>query len=112
MKKIILLALTAIYKKVVGRTLFNGNTYYWGRGGCCILVFTTLIMIGCVEVKSKVQEEKKILRVHHYYAPNGCEYYLYGNGNGGIPIHKQDCKVCKERREKELEELIDKLKEK
>lgn len=32
MKKLLLLALTAMCKKLKGKTLFNGNTYYWGKG--------------------------------------------------------------------------------
>ena len=78
-----------------------------------LLALTALIMVGCIEVKSKVQEEKETLDIYFnttYYTPNGCEYYIYNNGHSGIPIHKHDCKVCKERRQKELEELIIKLK--
>ena len=79
-----------------------------------LLALTALMMVGCVEVKSKVQKEKEMLRIYFntYYTPNGCEYYIYSNMRSGIPIHKQDCKVCKERRQKELEKLIIKLKEK
>lgn len=79
-----------------------------------LLALTALMMVGCIEVKSKAQEEKEMLDIYStfYYTPNGCEYYIYDNMHSGIPIHKQDCKVCKERRQKELEELLIKLKEK
>ena len=79
-----------------------------------LFALTALMMVGCVEVKSKVQKEKEMLDIYPntYYTPNGCEFYIYNNMHSGIPIHKQDCKVCKERRQKELEDLIIKLKEK
>lgn len=80
-----------------------------------LLILTALMMIGCIEVKSKAQEEKEALGIYFnttYYTPNGCEYYIYNNRHSGIPLHKQDCKACEKRRKKELEELIIKLKEK
>ena len=46
------------------------------------------------------------------YIAGDCEYWIYQNGHGGIPIHKGNCRFCKERRQKELEELVIKLKEK
>lgn len=79
-----------------------------------LLALTALMVVGCIEVKSRVQERKEILDIYNstYYTPNGCEYYIYNNHHSGIPVHKQDCRVCKERRQKELDELVTKLKEK
>ena len=79
-----------------------------------LLALIALMMVGCIKVKSRAHEEKGMLDIYNatYYTPNGCEYYIYSNNRSGIPIHKQDCRVCKERRQKELEELVIRLKEK
>lgn len=59
------------------------------------------LIIGC-SLDSYTREYEEIeeeLPLHRgvYHTPNGCEYYIYDNGHGGIPIHKEDCEACKER---------------
>ena len=79
-----------------------------------LLCITAIMMAGCLEISSSQKEKIKSLDTYDwgatYYTPNGCEYYIYNNSHGGIPIHKQDCKKCKERRQKEIREIINDLK--
>lgn len=112
MKKFILMTLESICNRLRGKTLVNGNTYYWGKGFRCILVLAALLSIGCLGMQSRQQEEMRQLYLYNgvYYAPNGCEYYVYNNNHSGIPVHKQDCKKCAERRKQEMKELIYELK--
>lgn len=71
-----------------------------------ILALTALMMVGCSEEtdKSAKMVQFKILQI------DSCEY-LRVDGYCGY-AHKGNCRFCKERRQKELEELIFKLKEK
>jgi hypothetical protein len=46
---------------------------------------------------------------------DSCEYFMvhissYSDGGCYLPVHKQNCKYCAERRKKEQEELIRKIK--
>ena len=43
---------------------------------------------------------------------DSCEYIFKTDGYRGFLAHKGNCRFCEERRQKELEELIIKLKEK
>ena len=70
-----------------------------------LLALTAVVIGGCSEANSKQKEEREALSVYYkgvYYTPNGCEYYIYNNNHSGIPIHKQDCRKCAERRKQEL----------
>ena len=70
-----------------------------------ILVLTILMMTGC-SFKSGQDISKKIIVL------DSCEYIQYWTGDYNQNIeHKGNCRFCKERRQKELEELIIKLKE-
>ena len=73
-----------------------------------LLTFTVLMIVGCVnESPIKNVDEANIVTI------DSCEYisnYTY-HGNY-VYSHKGNCHFCKERRQKELEELIIKLKEK
>ena len=71
-----------------------------------LLALTALVIVGCSEEMDKTTKmvEFKILQI------DSCEY-LKINGYYGF-AHKGNCRFCKERREKELEELVTKLKEK
>lgn len=105
MKKLFLKMLEAIYKKLIGRKLPNGNTYYWGKGS--IVLVLVFLMAGCLELKSRQREiHQTLCSGEIYYTPNGCEYYIYKNQHGGIPVHKQDCKKCSETHKRELIEII------
>ena len=70
------------------------------------LALTALVMTGCnyEKVKYKVTDDYYIVVI------DSCEYVKYGPSYGFQ--HKGNCKFCAERRKKELEELVSKLKEK
>lgn len=81
-----------------------------------LLVLTALMMVGCTYTKEEI---KKNMSVDGYILKeiDSCEYFMvhvssYANGGCYLPIHKNNCRFCKERRQKELEELVIKLKEK
>ena len=75
-----------------------------------LLALTSLMMVGCVEKDSNGHiaintdngNNPKISII------DSCEYVNWGYGLA----HKGNCRFCKERRQKELEELVIKLKEK
>jgi hypothetical protein len=71
-----------------------------------LLALTTLMMVGCMEH----YEETEITSDYSVRVIDSCEYIM---PNGvGVRAHKGNCRFCKERRQKELEELVIKLKEK
>ena len=71
-----------------------------------LLALTALMMVGC-SFKSGQDISKKIIIL------DSCEYIQYWTGDYNQNIeHKGNCRFCKERRQKELEELVIKLKEK
>jgi len=74
-----------------------------------LLAFTALMMVGCVEKDSNghiaidaggANPKTSII--------DSCEYVKWGYGLA----HKGNCRFCKERRQKELEELVKQIKEK
>lgn len=71
-----------------------------------LLALTALIIVGC-------KEDYRDIKINSDYSVrviDSCEYILV---NGvGVRAHKGNCRFCKERRQKELEELVIKLKEK
>ncbi len=70
------------------------------------------MMVGCGESESnsvKTDNGYKIIIV------DSCEFIetrMTGYTSGTFLVHKGNCLFCKERRQKELEELVIKLKEK
>ena len=75
-----------------------------------ILAFTALIMVGCISDKeeAKIYENSGFATLTY----DSCEYVFKTAGYKGFLAHKGNCRFCKERRKKELEELVTKLKEK
>ena len=72
-----------------------------------LLALTALMMVGCgtdERDKYKVSDDYFIVEI------DSCEYVRYNPAYGFQ--HKGNCRFCKERRKKELEELVIKLKEK
>ena len=69
-----------------------------------LLALAAFMMVGCL---SKRDSNGIPYEVH---VIDSCEYidggHMYGIG------HKGNCRFCKERREKELEELVEQLKKK
>lgn len=79
-----------------------------------LLALSALMMVGCYERPSKEVDEANIVTI------DSCEYVRCITYYGcTVESHKGNCRFCKERdsikwekRKKELEELIIKLKEK
>lgn len=74
-----------------------------------LLALTALMMVGCQEVnveKVHVIEGESIINI------DSCEYIERNVYYGIVLVHKGNCRFCKERRQKELEELVIKLKDK
>lgn len=74
-----------------------------------LLAFTALIMVGCDQQEFADGITKKDFGICIY---DSCEYLIGAHGYKGFLAHKGNCRFCKERRQKELEELVIKLKEK
>ena len=71
-----------------------------------LLALTALMMVRC-SFRSGQDISKKIIIL------DSCEYIQYWTGDYNQNIeHKGNCRFCKEQRQKELEELVIKLKEK
>ena len=65
-----------------------------------LLALIALMMVGCSEVKyTKHQTTTQDVGVFEY---DSCEYITIYSGVS----HKGNCRFCKERRQKELEELV------
>ena len=72
-----------------------------------LLALTALMMVGCRYkiTSANIREASNAVIIVDEHTLDSCEYYpSYG--------HKGSCRFCKERRQKELEELVIKLKEK
>ena len=72
------------------------------------LALTAFVMVGC-------GNERPIKNVDGVTVEtiDSCEYIRFFTHNGfRVYSHKGNCRFCKERRQKELEELVIKLKEK
>ena len=73
-----------------------------------LLALATLMMVGC---GLSVEDDTEICtEVYHVIILDSCEYY--SNTIKYDLTHKGNCRFCKERRQKELEELVIKIKEK
>lgn len=79
-----------------------------------ILALLAVIMAGCIEKKDNgepiVSDYYKQHSVDNPYLQvlDSCEYICWN----GRMAHKGNCRFCKERRQKELKELVEQLKEK
>ena len=73
-----------------------------------LLALTALMMVGCNYTRTDhtTSDGKEVCII------DSCEYITYSNGYGQLYTHKGNCHFCKERRQKELKELVIKLKEK
>jgi hypothetical protein len=74
-----------------------------------LLALTALIMVGCDKQQIADSITKDYFGVCVY---DSYEYLIAMNGYEGFLAHKGNCKYCKERRQKEVEELIKRLKKK
>ena len=75
-----------------------------------LLALTTLMMVGCIsdDAEAKIYEEDGFATLTY----DSCEYVFKTAGYKGFLAHKGNCRFCKERRQKELKELVEQLKEK
>lgn len=73
-----------------------------------LLVLAALVMVGCdyTPTEYTTRDGKRVVFI------DSCEYIKYSSGYGAHYSHKGNCRFCKERRQKELEELVEQLKEK
>lgn len=72
-----------------------------------LLTLTALIMVGCgtsVERDTEMCKER-----YHVIILDSCEYY--SDKKTWDLAHKGNCRFCKERRQKELENLVRELKD-
>ena len=69
-----------------------------------ILLAFTALMVGC--------EEKDLKGRGNVVNIDSCQYIVCDAYGGRAYVHHNNCRFCKERRQKELEELVIKLKEK
>ena len=75
-----------------------------------LLALTALMMVGCDE---RLQDGTYKPYSYRTYIIDSCEYVGYAmSSQYDYLAHKGNCRFCKERRQKELEELVIKLKEK
>ena len=75
-----------------------------------LLALTALMMVGCSNQSdiAKSVEEGDFSTIEY----DSCEYLLRVGVSKGYLAHKGNCRFCKERRQKELKELVEQLKEK
>ena len=75
-----------------------------------LLAFISLVIVGCIsdDEEAKIYENDGFATLTY----DSCEYVFKTTGYKGFLAHKGNCKFCAERRQKELEELVIKLKEK
>lgn len=81
-----------------------------------LLALTTLMMVGCEYRTDAWIKEAEHLKGFNIIIVDSCEYLKSKEGSGysgyGFFAHKGNCRFCKERREKELKEFVEQLKEK
>lgn len=80
-----------------------------------LLTLTALMMVGCnIEIREQGQKRKKPEPIFEWNNQvviiDSCEYI--SEETRGLVEHKGNCRFCKERRQKELKELVEQLKEK
>ena len=81
-----------------------------------LLALTVLMMAGCKYKTDAEIEEAKRLDGFNIVVIDSCEYLkksvAHGNQGFGYFAHKGNCRFCTERRKKELEALVEQIKEK
>ena len=79
-----------------------------------LLALTALMMVGCEYKNDAEREEEKLLNGFNLVVIDSCEYLQKENWYHGYCYfaHKGNCRFCKERRQQELKELVKQLKKK
>ena len=72
-----------------------------------LLALTALMVVGCGDYQGKNQDSIAVTGYSDVEI-DSCQYII----GYMVLAHKGNCRFCKERRQKELEELVIKLKEK
>lgn len=75
-----------------------------------LLALAAVVMAGCK--LDKEQNERLANKVYATIVIDSCEYLSNSDATRYDMTHKGNCCFCKERRQKELEELVKQLKEK
>ena len=80
-----------------------------------LLVLTAMMMVGCDDRTTAEIEEAKRLNGFNVIIVDSCEYLkskeVDGYAGFGFFAHKGNCKFCAERRNRELKELVEQLKD-
>jgi hypothetical protein len=71
-----------------------------------LLALTALMIVGCES--STESDTEACIKRYHVIILDSCEYY--SDTRTYDLTHKGNCRFCKERRQKELEELVEQLK--
>ena len=74
-----------------------------------LLALAAVMVVGCDQQKIADEITKNDFGVCIY---DSCEYLIGVHGYKGFFAHKGNCRFCKERREKEIKELVELLKDK
>lgn len=78
-----------------------------------LLTLTALVMVGCSNKDKIMPDGTYTIPEQRTYIIDSCEYIGYlGFGNCDVVAHKGNCRFCKERRQKEMKELVKQIKEK
>jgi hypothetical protein len=79
-----------------------------------VLLTLALVMCGCSNLfpPSPIPTKGDVKNTQFFVVEyDGCEYIMRATGHRGYLAHKGNCIYCAERRKKEQEELIRKIKE-
>lgn len=80
-----------------------------------LLAFSVLMITGCYQAKAYHDKQTELVGDYRLETIEyqGCEYVIVQSDwhKRVAIVHKSNCHFCKERRQKELKELIIKLKE-
>lgn len=77
-----------------------------------ILALTALMMVGCGNIENGDGTYRVTTSPNTYIIDSCEYIGYIGYGSGDIIAHKGNCRFCAERRKQELEELVEQLKEK
>ena len=69
-----------------------------------LLALVAVMMVGCS------LDGKDVTDIHSVCIIDSCEYVVVSGFS--YPTHKGNCKYCAERRKKELQEIVEQLKDK
>ena len=80
-----------------------------------LLALTALMVVGCYQAKANHDKQIDLVGDYKIktIVYQGCEYVVMDSHFQlrAVITHKGNCKYCKERREKELKELVKQIKE-